>query len=551
MDLIIRICSLCMVGALAIAPAFAQKSISTPLSAYVQGRAAEAESKPEAAALAYANALSVDPKNTALALRAYRQAMLAGNRGLALRAARVLEAGSSLTADARILLYLDAIGRSDWRGARLVIDAIEEQASFDFLVPTLRAWVIFAARDGDALAPLAARSKSNLTELYSREHRALITAALTQTPQAATAVNEISGTDQRGVSLRLAAAAQMVALKDRASAMVVLSVLNSVLSAARDRVERGETLPDAVATIEQANGILFARIAHDLLQDNAPAPALTLARFAIFAAPAREESKLVLAQALTAAKRHDEALATLALISKQSPIATIVRNTQISTLIAADRMAEALEAAKVASVSPNVGFADFLRLGEIYSQMNDHGQAALAFERAITLASAASNDAPALWGLWLRYGGALDRGGDWQRAKPALERAVTLAPNQVSTLNHLGYAMLERGDDLATATKLIARASALSPDDAQIIDSLGWALFKQNQVEEAIGLLERAVAKEPREAAIGEHLGDAYWAAGRRFDARYAWGAALTQAETDDAGRIQAKITNGLPLAVK
>ena len=116
MGLIIRICSSALAAALAIAPASAQKSISTPLSAYVQGRAAEAEGKPNIAALAYANALSVEPKNAALAVRAYRQAVSAGNRVLALRAARALEASGSLTADARILLYLDAIDRSDWRG---------------------------------------------------------------------------------------------------------------------------------------------------------------------------------------------------------------------------------------------------------------------------------------------------------------------------------------------------------------------------------------------------------------------------------------------------
>jgi tetratricopeptide (TPR) repeat protein len=549
--LIIRICSTVLVGMLATTPAFPQKSVSTPLTAYVQGRAAEAEGKPSAAALAYANALSVEPKNAALAVRAYRQAMSAGNRALALRAARALEAGGSLTADARVLLYLDAIDRSDWRGARLVIDAIEEQASFDFLVPTLRAWVSFAARDGDALEPFMKRSKSNLTELYSREHRTLIMAALKQMPQALAAVNEVAGNDQRGISLRLAVAAQMVEAKDRTSALTVLTVPNAVLVTARARVERGEALPDSVASIQHASGILFARIAADLLQDNAPAPALTLARMAIFAAPGRDESKLTLAQALTAANREDEALEILATINKQSPIASIVRNARLSTLIAADRMGEALETAKVASVSPQADFADFLRLGEIYSQLSNHAQSASAYERAIALAAASPNDGPALWGLWLRFGGALDRAGDWKRAKPALERAVALAPDQASALNHLGYAMLERGDDLATAMRFIARASALSPDDAQITDSLGWALFKQNQIAEAIGVLERAVAKEPREAAIGEHLGDAYWSAGRRVDARYAWGAALTQAETSDATRIQIKITNGLPPAAK
>lgn len=548
MGLIIRICSIALAAALVTAPASAQKSVSTPLSAYVQGRAAEAEGKPNIAAQAYANALSVEPKNAALAVRAYRQAMSAGNRMLALRAARVLEASGSLTADARILLYLDAIGRSDWRGARLIIDAIEEQASFDFLVPTLRAWVTYAARDGDALAPLAARSKSNLTEIYSREHRILLMAALKQNAQTVAAINAVAGTDQRGISLRLAVAAQLIANKDQSSAILILSAPNTVIISAQDRTSRGETLPDRVGNIAHASGILFARIASDLVTDNAPAPALTLARLSLFAAPDRAESKLALGQALAAVNREDEALTILATIDEKSPIAPIVRNVKIKTLIAANRTKDALEAAQIASISPTADYADFLLLGEIHSRANDHSQAAAAYERAIALAIASPTDGQSLWTLWLRLGGALDRAGDWKRAKPALEQAVALAPNQVTALNHLGYAMLERGDDLAKATMLISKASSLRPDDAQIIDSLGLALLKQNQVSEAIGLLERAVAKEPREAVIGEHLGDAYWASGRRVDARYAWGAALTQAEPSDAARIESKIANGLKL---
>ena len=549
MGLFIRICSSVLAAALIITPAAAQKSVSTPLSAYVQGRAAEAEGKPNIAALAYANALSVEPKNAALAVRAYRQAVSAGNRVLALRAARALEASGSLTADARLLLYLDTIDRSDWRGARLIIDAIEEQASFDFLVPILRAWVTYVERDGDALAPLAAQSKSNLTEIYSREHRVLLMAALKQNAKAAAAINSVATNDQRGISLRLAVAAQLIANKDQSSAIAVLSVPGAVISSARDRIARGDVLPDRVATVAHASGILFARIAADLLKDGAPAPALTLARLAMMAAPQREESKLTLGQALVALNRADEALDIFVTIDEQSPIATIVRNARIKTLVAANRSKDALEAAQIASISPHADVTDFVLLGEIHSQVKDHGQAAAAYERAITLAITSPADGQALWGLWLRLGGALDRAGDWKRAKPALERAVALAPNQVSALNHLGYAMLERGDDLAKATMMIAKASALRPDDAQIIDSLGWALFKQNQVSEAIGLLERAVVKEPREAVISEHLGDAYWSSGRRVDARYAWGAALTQAEPADAARIESKIANGLSLA--
>ena len=113
-------------------------------------------------------------------------------------------------------------------------------------------------------------------------------------------------------------------------------------------------------------------------------------------------------------------------------------------------------------------------------------------------------------------------------------------------LNYLGYAQLERRENVAEATRLIAEASKLQPEDPAITDSLGWAHYVGGDLARAIPLLERAVEGEPADAAINEHLGDAYYAAGRRFEARYAWSAALTYAEGEAAARLRAKLQAGL-----
>ena len=56
-------------------------------------------------------------------------------------------------------------------------------------------------------------------------------------------------------------------------------------------------------------------------------------------------------------------------------------------------------------------------------------------------------------------------------------------------------------------------------------------------------------AGEPGEAAINEHLGDAYWTIGRVYEARYAWRAALLTADDKDKARLTAKIDTGLDKA--
>ena len=64
---------------------------------------------------------------------------------------------------------------------------------------------------------------------------------------------------------------------------------------------------------------------------------------------------------------------------------------------------------------------------------------------------------------------------------------------------------------------------------------------------QAVEALERAVAGAPGDPTINEHLGDAYWAVGRRTEARYQWRRALDLAPaSEDRPRLSAKLRDGL-----
>ena len=127
--------------------------------------------------------------------------------------------------------------------------------------------------------------------------------------------------------------------------------------------------------------------------------------------------------------------------------------------------------------------------------------------------------------------------------------ALALAPDQPLLLNYLGYAKLQHGEDVDSAEAMIRKANELAPDDASIIDSLGWAEFKRGKIGEAIDTLQRAAEKDPNQAEIQEHLGDALFRSGRRFEARFAWSAALVTAEDKIAERVKAKLASGLTAA--
>jgi Flp pilus assembly protein TadD len=112
-------------------------------------------------------------------------------------------------------------------------------------------------------------------------------------------------------------------------------------------------------------------------------------------------------------------------------------------------------------------------------------------------------------------------------------------------LNYLGYAQLDRGEEIEASERLIREALRLAPDSAAITDSLGWALYKTGRLDEAIPVLERAAKGEPADVEINEHLGDAYYAAGRRIEARFAWSAALIHAKAPPPTGFAARSSGG------
>lgn len=62
-------------------------------------------------------------------------------------------------------------------------------------------------------------------------------------------------------------------------------------------------------------------------------------------------------------------------------------------------------------------------------------------------------------------------------------------------LNYLGYSLVDRNENLDEALKLIQRAVELRPDDGYILDSLAWAYYRLGRYDEAVAPMERAVKR--------------------------------------------------------
>jgi Flp pilus assembly protein TadD len=97
---------------------------------------------------------------------------------------------------------------------------------------------------------------------------------------------------------------------------------------------------------------------------------------------------------------------------------------------------------------------------------------------------------------------------------------------------------------------MLARAHAAEPENGNIQDSLGWAQFRQGQYDVAVETLEGAVSKEPANAEINDHLGDAYWQVGRTREAQWQWNRVLTlDPDAERRAEVEQKLAKGLTIA--
>jgi len=58
-------------------------------------------------------------------------------------------------------------------------------------------------------------------------------------------------------------------------------------------------------------------------------------------------------------------------------------------------------------------------------------------------------------------------------------------PDDVDTLNYLGYTWVDRGENLKEAFDMIRQAVEQEPESGAIVDSLGWGHYKLGEYEEA------------------------------------------------------------------
>jgi tetratricopeptide (TPR) repeat protein len=514
---------------------------------YLAGRYALSEGDSQTAANELLKAVAQSPGDPELTLQAFIASLDAG-RPEAVKLARQLPDSQV----AQLVLADVDIKAGHWQAAEQRFHALPRQGLTQLLQPLLVAW----AQQGDgrtdtALSTLRPYVDNPRFRTIFALHAAMI-ADLGDHKDDAAKLYRDAETDLSQPNLRLA---QILASWEARSSQPgeAQRILASLPAAAPDLAI---TMPGLMASVTKrpvarpSDGIAEAYFTFaSLLQaQDANDFSLIMLRLALDLRPDFAAARLLAAEIQQNEHHPEIALRTLNEVPATDPLIAIV---QLHRAALVDRLGRSDDAMhdleRLARDYPDSPLPDEQR-GDILRSKQKFPDAAVAYDRAI---ARVPHPAASDWVLFYDRGVAEERSHLWQKAEADFHHALELSPDQPFVLNYLGYSWADMGHHLTEAHQMIQRAAEQRPNDGAITDSLGWVEFRQGDAKDAVTTLEHAVELEPEDSTINGHLGDAYWAAGRKIEAQYQWRRALTLDPTpDDAARLESKLNTGRPGAV-
>ena len=320
------------------------------------------------------------------------------------------------------------------------------------------------------------------------------------------------------------------------------------IAALRNAIEANEIPALAPPVASPSEGIAYAfKGLSEILQGEANESYLLLyAQAARHIAPNDAESHIATARLLNALDQYDAAANTFAQVLPTDPAFHSAEMGRAEALRLAGRYEQAVEVLSQLTRSHPQLPLSHASIGDIHRQQGDFVAANASYQAAL---EGFPEDAPIRWWLLYSRGMTFERLDQWDDAEADFRAALELNPDNPSVLNYLGYSMVDRGitQNYDEALEMIETAVAARPDSGAIVDSLAWVYYKLGRYQEAVAPMERAAELEPNDPVISDHLGDVYWMVGRETEARFQWRRALSFGPDEaEADRIRRKLNIGL-----
>ncbi|NNL36548.1 MAG: tetratricopeptide repeat protein [Silicimonas sp.] len=527
---------------------------------YLAARTAIIGSDFAEAAQYFSRALARDPGNPTLLENAVTAYVGLGDMERAVPVARRLIQTGTNSQLAGLVLFADAARTGKWDTIQSDIDAgLTVGPLFDGLT---RAWsLVGEGRMSEALAAFDDVGANQGVEAFGLYHKALALASVGDFEGAAEIFSGESGNTIRLTTRGLVAYAEVLSQLERnADAIELIAAtfgtnLDPFLEDVKARLEAGETLAfETVRTPEDGLAEVYFSIASALQGEAQETYTLLYSRMATVLRPDHIDALLMSAELLEALERYDLATEVYDTVPRGDPSFHAAELGRAEALRRSGREDAAIEVLRQLTKSHG-------HLPLIHVTLADTLRGLEEFEASIK----PYNDALALidepdeqhWIIFFARGISHERTDQWEKAEADFRRALELQPEQPQVMNYLGYSFLEMQTNLDEALDLIERAVALRPDSGFIIDSLGWGLYRLGRYQEAVAHMEKAVELMPIDPVVNDHLGDVYWAVGRGREAEFQWHRALSFIDHEDASgdidpdRVRRKLEVGLDIVLQ
>ncbi|MEQ8696876.1 MAG: tetratricopeptide repeat protein [Bauldia litoralis] len=526
---------------------------STASGAYLAGRHAARIKDSRAASDYFGQALSHQPANNRVLLRAFNAHVRSGRVAEASELAKKILSIDPDNAVANLVLIADAARREDYDEVNQRLEKLSNSSGVRLAQPVIAAWTTFGkTKDGaeaiKALGPL--RLEPQFVNFYL-VHSALIDDLAGNTASAVERYAELAKR-QSLPSLRvvhLIASFQSRNDKKAEAEKTIEDFLDinsdsatgeALLKKLRDDGKLDPVVPDARAGIAE----LFMNLSSAFQSSGRSDQALFFVRLADHIRPGDPTTIYLLGTVLEDDDQHAAAVATFERVPRDSIFSWAARKSIATNLIGLDRDADAIKALDVLAKERPDRWDAVALLGNLYRARSRFAEAVTAYDKAIERIKAPQKRH---WNLYYVRGIALERSKQWPRAEADFLQALTLSPDQAYVLNYLAYSWIERGEKLGEAKEMLAKALRQRPNDGYIVDSVGWVDYRLGNFKDAVVHLERATELRPHDPTINDHLGDAYWRAGRKHEARVQWRRALSlKPEKDAIPAIQKKLADGM-----
>jgi tetratricopeptide (TPR) repeat protein len=168
----------------------------------------------------------------------------------------------------------------------------------------------------------------------------------------------------------------------------------------------------------------------------------------------------------------------------------------------------------------------YINLATMYSRLKRWSEADTALDKADEVSSKPDDKETV---AFLRASG-YERQKKYEQAEDIFRKILNGDPQNAGVLNYLGYMLADHNLKLDEALGMIKKAVEMEPANGAYLDSLGWAYFKLGKYDLAEDSLIKAsqhvMGSDP---TVQEHLGDLYQKTGRLKLAASHWERAVNE----------------------